>query len=90
MKILFLASADKIPSTRFLILPYIPHLRALGHECKVAMSIPYTGLRLLENRLSEIPRAVRRPGSTGGFRAAFGELGAVAYNRISFRRASIG
>lgn len=40
MNILFLTSGDRVPSTRFRVLPYVPHLRALGYRCTVASSFP--------------------------------------------------
>jgi glycosyltransferase involved in cell wall biosynthesis len=40
MKVLFLTSGDRVPSTRFRVLQYVPHLRAAGHRCTVAHSIP--------------------------------------------------
>jgi glycosyltransferase involved in cell wall biosynthesis len=40
MKVLFLTSGDRVPSARFRVLQYVPHLRALGHRCTVAHSLP--------------------------------------------------
>ena len=62
MKILFLSCGDHVPSSRFRILPYIPHLRAAGHQCTVASSFPqkYDYFRLIGFRLSQrLKRFVR-------------------------------
>lgn len=40
MKILFLSSGSRVPSSRFRILPYVRHFRAEGHTCVVANSFP--------------------------------------------------
>jgi glycosyltransferase involved in cell wall biosynthesis len=40
MKVLFLTSGDRVPSTRFRILPFIEHLERDGIRCSVASSIP--------------------------------------------------
>lgn len=40
MKILYLISGKRTPSSRFRVLQYVPHLRALGHRCHVAASFP--------------------------------------------------
>lgn len=40
MRILFLSSGNRVPSSRFRILPYIRHFRAEGHHCVVAHSFP--------------------------------------------------
>lgn len=40
MKVLFLTSGDRVPSTRFRILPFIEHLECDGIRCTVASSIP--------------------------------------------------
>jgi len=40
MKVLFLTSGAQAPATRFRVLQYVPHLRALGHRCTVAHSVP--------------------------------------------------
>ncbi len=46
------------PASRFRVLQYLPRLRAAGHQCVVAPSIPpkYWGFRLIGNRASEWPR----------------------------------
>jgi glycosyltransferase involved in cell wall biosynthesis len=62
MKVLFLTSGDLVPSTRFRVLQYIPHLVAAGHRCTVAHSIPqkYDYWPRLGWRASQwIKRAVR-------------------------------
>ena len=40
MKILFLSSGNKVPSSRFRILPYLQHFRADGHSSVLANSFP--------------------------------------------------
>jgi glycosyltransferase involved in cell wall biosynthesis len=40
MKVLFLTSGARVPTTRFRVLQYVPYLRALGHRCTVAHSHP--------------------------------------------------
>lgn len=40
MKILFLSSGDRVPSSRFRILPYLKHFRADGHQVVLASSFP--------------------------------------------------
>lgn len=40
MKILFLSSGSRVPSSRFRILPYVSHFRAAGHQCVLAESFP--------------------------------------------------
>jgi glycosyltransferase involved in cell wall biosynthesis len=40
MKILFLSSGYRVPSSRFRVLPYISHLRSAGHTCTVLSSFP--------------------------------------------------
>lgn len=59
MRIMFLTSGDRVPSTRFRVLPYVPHLEAAGHQCFVASSVPqkYQRWPAIGWRLS---RAVRR------------------------------
>ena len=55
MKILFLTSGARVPSTRFRVTQYVPLLRAAGHQCTVAHSVPekYGHFRLLGWRLSQ-------------------------------------
>lgn len=54
VKLLFLTSGPRVPSTRFRILQYVPWLRELGHTCVVAHSRPakYTHWPWLGWRLS--------------------------------------
>ncbi len=40
MKILLLSSGDRVPSSRFRMLPYVRHFRAAGHQCVLASSFP--------------------------------------------------
>lgn len=40
MKVLFLTSGDRVPSTRFRVLPFVDHLKRDGIHCTVASSIP--------------------------------------------------
>ncbi|MEO2018609.1 MAG: glycosyltransferase family 4 protein [Fuerstiella sp.] len=40
MRVLFLTSGNRTPSTRFRILPYIPYLQEHGIRCRVASSFP--------------------------------------------------
>jgi len=40
MKILFLSSGDRVPSSRFRILPYLKHFRAEGYQVVLASSFP--------------------------------------------------
>jgi len=40
MRVLFMTSGDRTPSTRFRILPYISYLREHGISCRVASSFP--------------------------------------------------
>jgi glycosyltransferase involved in cell wall biosynthesis len=40
MRVLFLTSGDRTPSTRFRILPYISYLQEHGIDCRVASSFP--------------------------------------------------
>lgn len=40
MKILFLSSGSRVPSSRFRILPYVRHFQAEHHTCVVAHSFP--------------------------------------------------
>ncbi|MFO0976563.1 MAG: glycosyltransferase [Planctomycetaceae bacterium] len=40
MRILFLSSGDRVPSSRFRILPYLKHFRAEGHQVVLASSFP--------------------------------------------------
>ncbi|MGE5194509.1 MAG: glycosyltransferase, partial [Deltaproteobacteria bacterium] len=62
MNILFLISGRYLPASRFRVLQYLPRLRAAGHQCVVAPSIPpkYRGFPLIGNRASEWPRRMFR------------------------------
>lgn len=62
MRILFLTSGAQVPSSRFRVLQYLPHLRAAGHTCRVARSIPskYGAWPLIGWRGSELPRRLFR------------------------------
>ena len=40
MKIVMLSSGDRVPSSRFRMLPYVRHFRNRGHRCTLASSIP--------------------------------------------------
>lgn len=54
VKLLFLTSGPRVPSTRFRVMQYLPRLRELGHTCVVAHSRPakYTHWPWLGWRLS--------------------------------------
>lgn len=54
MRIAFLTSGRLVPSSRFRILPFVPHLQRLGHDCLVLPSRPekYASLPLFGFRLS--------------------------------------
>jgi glycosyltransferase involved in cell wall biosynthesis len=62
MKILFLASGDRVPSTRYRILPIARHLRKAGFECRVRCGFPqkYQHLRWLGYRLSHVLKRITR------------------------------
>lgn len=63
MRILFLLTGRKIPSSRFRILQLVPHLRRLGHRCVVSASHPpmYAHYRWLGWRASQrLRRELRR------------------------------
>ncbi len=70
MKILFLISGWKVPSSRFRVLQYVPYLRAARHECLVLAGYPpkYAHLPALGWRLSNalryVVRAAQRIGLT--------------------------
>lgn len=60
--VLFLASGTNVPTTRYRIMPFIPHLRARGVRCDVAVSWPekYGSFRLVGWRASQkLKRATR-------------------------------
>lgn len=62
MKIVFLTSGQRVPSSRFRVLQYIPYLRQMGHECVVIPSRPekYRSYPGLGSRLSQRIRRFRR------------------------------
>src|SRR5688500_6081709 len=62
MRILFLISGRRVPSSRFRVLQYVPRLRSEGHVCHVARSIPpkYDAWPLIGSRASEVPRRLFR------------------------------
>jgi glycosyltransferase involved in cell wall biosynthesis len=40
VKIVMLSSGDRVPSSRFRMLPYVRHFRNRGHRCTLASSVP--------------------------------------------------
>ena len=63
MKILMLSSGERVPSSRFRMLPYVRHFRNAGHRCTLASSIPqkYDWFQAIGFRLSQrLKRGVRR------------------------------
>jgi glycosyltransferase involved in cell wall biosynthesis len=54
MRIAFLTSGRHVPSSRFRVLQFVPHLQRLGHECLVLPSRPdkYASLPMLGFRFS--------------------------------------
>lgn len=56
MRVAFLTSGRFVPSSRFRVLQFVPHLQRLGHECLVLPSRPekYASWPLLGFRLSGI------------------------------------
>jgi len=40
MRILYLVSGKHVPTTRYRVMAYLPYLKALGHECHMAISVP--------------------------------------------------
>lgn len=63
MRFLFIASGRSTPATRFRVDQYLPSLRAAGHRCDVAYSVPekYDYYRWLGWRISQrLKRGVRR------------------------------
>lgn len=62
MKILMLSSGDRVPSSRFRMLPYVRHFRASDHRCTLASSIPqkYEWFPTIGFRLSQqLKRLIR-------------------------------
>lgn len=62
MRIAFLTSGRLVPSSRFRVLQFVPHLQRLGHECLVLPSRPekYASLPLLGFRLSGVVKRWNR------------------------------
>lgn len=62
MRIAFLTSGRLVPSSRFRVLQFVPHLQRLGHECRVLPSRPekYESLPLLGFRLSGVVKRWNR------------------------------
>lgn len=88
MKLLFLASGDRVPSCRFRVLQLVPHLRAAGHRCVVAHSFPqkYDYFRWLGFRPSQrLKRVVRY---LHWLRARWGRFDAVILERELFNDAT--
>ncbi len=56
MRVAFLTSGRFVPSSRFRVLQFVPHLQRLGHECLVLPSCPekYASLPMLGFRLSGV------------------------------------
>ncbi|MBL6706371.1 MAG: glycosyltransferase family 4 protein [Planctomycetaceae bacterium] len=62
MKIVMLSSGDRVPSSRFRMLPYVRNFRASGHRCTLASSLPqkYEWFPTIGFRLSQrLKRLVR-------------------------------
>ncbi|MFM9962693.1 MAG: glycosyltransferase family 4 protein [Planctomycetaceae bacterium] len=62
MRVAFLTSGRLVPSSRFRVLPFVPHLECLGHECLVLPSRPekYAAWPLLGFRLSHFVKRWHR------------------------------
>lgn len=89
MKILFLISGKRVPSSRFRVLQYVPHLRGLGHRCEVAVSWPpkYEPARWLGWRVSHGLRKSLRV--VDALRAAVGRYDVVVLERELFHDNSL-
>ncbi len=62
MKLVMLSSGDRVPSSRFRMLPYVRHFRNNGHRCTVASSVPqkYEWFPAIGFRLSQrLKRLIR-------------------------------
>ena len=62
MKLMMLNSGDRVPSSRFRMLPYVRHFRGSGHRCTVASSLPqkYEWFSTIGFRLSQrLKRLIR-------------------------------
>jgi glycosyltransferase involved in cell wall biosynthesis len=64
VRLAFLTSGRLVPSSRFRVLQFIPHLQRLGHECLVLPSRPdkYASVPLLGFRLSALVKRWYRRG----------------------------
>lgn len=62
MRIAFLTSGRRVPSSRFRVLQFVPHLERLGHECLVLPCRPekYESLPMLGFRLSGLVKRWNR------------------------------
>lgn len=62
MRVAFLTSGRFVPSSRFRVLPFVPHLQRHGHECLVLPSRPekYASWPLLGFRLSGVVKRWNR------------------------------
>jgi glycosyltransferase involved in cell wall biosynthesis len=62
VKIVMLSSGDRVPSSRFRMLPYVRHFRNSGHRCTLASSVPqkYEWFPAIGFRLSQrLKRLIR-------------------------------
>jgi glycosyltransferase involved in cell wall biosynthesis len=62
VKLVMLSSGDRVPSSRFRMLPYVRHFRNNGHRCTVASSVPqkYEWFPAIGFRLSQrLKRLIR-------------------------------
>jgi hypothetical protein len=84
MKLLFLTSGKHTPATRFRAVAWVEPLRAAGHHCTVAHSIPdkYEHYRWLGFRLSQKLKRLRRYGDL--LRVKWGGYDAVIIERELF------
>jgi glycosyltransferase involved in cell wall biosynthesis len=62
MRVAFLTSGRLVPSSRFRVLQFVPHLKRLGHDCLVLPSRPdkYASLPLLGFRVSGLVKRWHR------------------------------
>jgi len=84
MKILFLTSGPQVPSSRFRVLQYVPHLARAGHRCVVATSRPpkYSHYAAIGWRASQRLQRAKRWGDLG--RARLGRFDLVVLERELF------
>ncbi len=90
MKLLFLTSGRRTPSTRFRMIPLVKHLRAQGHTCTLSHSFPekYDHFPWLGFRPSQwLKRSMRR---IDLLRARWGRYDAVVLERELFDTAELG